>query len=201
MAPLLFGLRRLNTTYGSVLLPGQARNFGAWVDSRVGISLGTMPVSSGRSYWPAFMSLNWVCASVTPIVTVTLLTYWCRLASVDCFQAGLRTMVIDRLGTYDEIWYGPSEIVCWSSCRLFGTYLSYSTGRADVNGIASMYRKSPAGLISVNFSVIALVAVMPEIECVFWKLAMLTAVGLWLLLAKYAFSALQYCCRPAIVAV
>ena len=57
---------------------------------------------------------------------------------MDCFQAGFRDIVIDRLGTYEVIWYGPSEIVCWSSCRLFGTYLSYSTGRAEVNGIASM---------------------------------------------------------------
>src|SRR5579871_5203073 len=121
-----------------MLLPGQARNFGSWVDSRVGISLGTMPVSSGRSYCPAFMSLNWVWASETPMVTWTSLTYACRTASVDCFQAGLRIMVIDRLGTYEVIWYGPSEMVCWSSCRLFGTYLSYSTGRAEVNGIAIM---------------------------------------------------------------
>src|SRR6266568_4467640 len=113
IAPLLLGLRRLNTTYGSVLLPGQARNFGSCVDSRVGISLGTMPVSSGRSYW-------------------------CRLASVDCFHAGFCIIVIDRLGTYEVIWYGPSEIVCWSSCRLFGTYLSYSSGRAEEKGIASM---------------------------------------------------------------
>ena len=71
-----------------------------------------MVVSSGRSYWPAFMSLNCVCASETPIVTVTLSTYWCRFWSVDCFHAGFRDIVIDRLGVYVVIWYGPSEIVC-----------------------------------------------------------------------------------------
>src|SRR5215472_16527519 len=96
-------------------------NFGLWVDSSVGISLGTMLVSSGRSYTPAFMSLNWVCASETPIVTEIWLTYWCRLASVDCFHAGFLDMTIDRPGVYVVIWYGPSEIVFWSSFRLFGT--------------------------------------------------------------------------------
>ena len=93
----------MNTMYGDKLLPGQALNFGSCVDSSVGISLGTMLVSSGRSYWLAFMSLNWVCASETPIVTVTLLTYWCRLGSVDCCHAGFRDIVIDRLGTYEVI--------------------------------------------------------------------------------------------------
>ncbi len=58
--------------------------------------------------------------------------------SVDCFQAGLRTNVIDLPETYELIWYGPSEIVCSSSWIEFGTYQSYSTGRAEANGIASM---------------------------------------------------------------
>jgi hypothetical protein len=43
------------------------------------------------------------------------LTYWWAFGSVDCFHAGFFIIVIDRLGTYEVIWYGPSEIVCWSS--------------------------------------------------------------------------------------
>ena len=70
---------------------------------------------------PACSSASWVCAEATPIVTVILLTYWCLIGSVDCFQAGFRAIVSDLPGTYEVIWYGPSEMVCWSSCRLFGT--------------------------------------------------------------------------------
>ena len=55
------------------------------------------------------------------MVTTILFTYWCRSGSVDCFQAGFLAIVIDLPGMYEVIWYGPSEIVCWSSCRLFGT--------------------------------------------------------------------------------
>ena len=30
-------------------------------------------------------------------------------------------MLIDLPGRYEVILYGPSDSVCWSSCRLFGT--------------------------------------------------------------------------------
>ena len=40
---------------------------------------------------------------------------------MDAFHAGFLTSVIDLPGMYELIWYGPSEIVCWSSWRLFGT--------------------------------------------------------------------------------
>ena len=46
-----------------------------------------------------------------------------------------------------------------------------------MNGIAIMYRKSLAGDISVNWIVDELGVVMPEMLCVFWKLAMFAAVG------------------------
>ncbi len=72
------------------------------------------------------------------MVMVIELTYWCRMESVDCFHAGFFCMTIDLLGVYEVIWYGPSEIVCRRSGRLSGTYLSYSAGLAEVNGIASM---------------------------------------------------------------
>ncbi len=58
---------------------------------------------------------------MTPNVSVIWLTYWCRTASVDCFQAGFLLKVIDLPGTYWVIWYGPSEIVCWRNCALSGT--------------------------------------------------------------------------------
>ena len=40
---------------------------------------------------------------------------------------------------------------------------------------------------------------MPEMECVFWKFAMLAAVGLFDFLAKNAVSASKYDLNPAIV--
>jgi hypothetical protein len=58
------------------------------------------------------------------------------------------------------------------------------------------------GWVSVNCSVSELIALMPEIVCVFWKFAMFAAVGgCTLAFAKYAVSAVSYCCRPAIVDV
>ncbi len=84
------------------------------------------------------MSASWVAADATPSVSTMVLTYWCRLLSVDFFQAGLVPSVIDLPARYDVIWYGPSESVCVSSWLLFGTYASYSTGLAEVNGIAMM---------------------------------------------------------------
>jgi hypothetical protein len=65
--------------------------------------------------------------------------------------------------------------------------LSYSTGRAEVKGIASMYLKSPAGAVRLNRSVDGLTATIPEMSCEFWKFAMLA--GVRVLFAKYAASA------------
>jgi hypothetical protein len=70
-------------------------------------------------------------------------------------------------------------------------YLSYSTGRAEVNGIAIMLRKSLAGWTSLTCRVSALGADSPEMVWLFWKFAMFTAVGACDLLAKYLVSALQ----------
>ena len=86
--------------------------------------------------------------------------------------------MIDRFGTYELIWYGPSETMFLSRSRLFGTYLSYSTGRAEVNGIASMKMKSPAGWIRLNWMVELFGVLMPEMLWLFWKLAKWAAVGL-----------------------
>src|SRR6516162_2685051 len=61
--------------------------------------------------------------------------------------------------------------------------------------------KSAAGLIRLICSVEEYGAVIPEIECVFWKLAMFCAVGLFALFAKNFVSALKYSDIPAIVAV
>ena len=67
------------------------------------------------------MSASWVCAEVTPRVSTIEVRYSCRSVSVVCFQAGLRTNVMDLPDTYELIWYGPSEIVCVSSWGEFGT--------------------------------------------------------------------------------
>ncbi len=120
------------------------------------------------------MSASWACA-VTAMVSVIWLTYWCLTESVDCFHAGFFTIVMDLPGVKLLIWYGPSEMVCWSSCRLFGKYESFSTGRAEANGMASMYRKSLAGWISRNCSVELLTATRPEIVCEFWNAAKFAA--------------------------
>jgi hypothetical protein len=134
--------------------------------------------------------VSWVWAEVTPSVTTMLDTYWCRIGSVDCFQAGLRASVIDVPGLYEVILYGPSEIVFWSSCRLFGTKASYSAGRAEANGMAMMLRKSLAGWTRLMVSVVPF-ADSPEMVWLFWNFAMLAAVGAFDLLAKNAVSALQ----------
>ena len=136
-----------------------------------------MVTSSGRSNLPACMSASWVAASLTPIVTVISLTYWCLTGSVLCFHAGFRTSVIDRLGTYELILYGPSETMCWSKSMLPGMYLSASTGRAEANGIASMNGKSPAFWIRWNWIVEEFGVVIPEMVCVFWNFANCAAVG------------------------
>src|SRR5215467_1323407 len=95
-----------------VLIHGQMWNFGSLVEVSCWYELGLMVTSSGRSNLPACMSASCVAASLTPIVTVISLTYWCLTGSVLCFHAGFFTSVIDRLGTKDEILYGPSETMC-----------------------------------------------------------------------------------------
>ena len=121
MAPPEFGLRRLNTTYGKMSVQALIEKFGFLAASRLGSDGGLIEVSIGRSWLPACMSVSCVCAEVTPRVTWTSDTYWCRIGSVDCFQAEFRAMLIDLPGRYEVILYGPSDSVCWSSCRLFGT--------------------------------------------------------------------------------
>src|SRR5262249_11440044 len=158
----------------------------------VGIELGLNPTSSTRSNLPACWSASWVAASVTPMVTVILFTYWCLTGSALCVQVGFFTMVIDRFGMYELIAYGPSETVCLSYATLPGRYLSASAGRADANGMASMNGKSPAGLIRWNWIVDEFGVVMPEMVCVFWNCANCAAVGL-LIFAKWLVSAVQYC--------
>jgi hypothetical protein len=110
---------------------------------------------------------------------------------VDCFQAEFRAMPIDLPGRYEVILYGPSDSVCWSSCRLLGTYESYSTGRAEENGSDMMNRKSLAGEVRLICSVEEFGADRPEIVLEFWKLAMFAAVGLFELFAKNAVSLSQ----------
>ena len=46
-----------------------------------------------------------------------------------------------------------------------------------MNGIASMYRKSLAADVSVNWIVNGFGVAMPLIACVFWKFVMFAAVG------------------------
>src|SRR5215470_6734853 len=83
---------------------------------------------------------------------------------------------------------------------LSGTYLSYSTGRAEVNGIDTISGKSAAGDSRLNTIVVGFGVSMPLMLCVFWKFAMFAAVGgCFLAFAKYAVSAAQYCFRPTIV--
>src|SRR5262252_1937264 len=110
-----------------------------------------------------------------------LLTYWCRTGSVDWLQRGFLTRITCLLGVYELIMYGPSDIMCWRMIRLSGTKLSYSTGRAELNGMARMYRKSAAGCTRRNTSVEEFGVEIPEMLCVFWKFVMLAAVGLWVL--------------------
>ncbi len=66
------------------------------------------------------MSASAVCVELVPMVTTILLTYWCRVGSADCFQAGFRVKMIVLFGTQLLIWYGPSDIRCWASCALAG---------------------------------------------------------------------------------
>src|SRR5271165_6871413 len=122
MAPFASGLRRLNTMYGKVLDCGQITKLGAFDAIRDGIDDGLIAVPLSMMSWvPACRSDSWVSAELTPNVSTTLSTYWCRSESVDCFQAGFLTRSRSLPGVYELIWYGPSAIVCWSSCRLFGT--------------------------------------------------------------------------------
>ena len=67
------------------------------------------------------MSDSCVWADVTPSVSTILSTKAFRSESADAFHAGFLTRVIDLPATYELIWYGPSEIVCSSSCKLLGT--------------------------------------------------------------------------------
>src|SRR5450755_2581430 len=120
IAPPEFGLRRLNTTYGKMSVKALIEKFGFFAASRPGRDGGLIDVSIGRSWLPACMSVSWVWAEVTPSVTATLETYWCRSVSVDCFQAVFRARLMDLPGRYEVILYGPSDTVCWSSCGLFG---------------------------------------------------------------------------------
>src|SRR5215469_6953945 len=96
--------------------------------------------------------------------------------------------------------YGPSEIRCWRICRLSGTYLLYSSGLAEVNGIDTISGKSAAGASRLKTIVVGFGVLMPEMVCEFWKFAMFAAVGgCFLAFAKYAASCAQYCLRPTIV--
>src|ERR1700733_4235343 len=116
-----------------------------------------------------------------PSFTTTLLRYWCRSESVDCFHTGLRVSTIFFSGMYCEIWYGPSEMVCCLNWALSGRYWLYSTGLADANGMARMFRKSAAGPLSLNRRVIEFGVLMPEIVWLFWNAASPAAVGVLLL--------------------
>ena len=69
---------------------------------------------------PAFSSASWVVAEVTPSVSEIWFTYWCLIVSVDCFHAGFLVIMRDLPGTSELIWYGPSDMTCWSNCALFG---------------------------------------------------------------------------------
>ncbi len=112
MAPPVFGLRRLNTRYGKVFDHGQMLKLEALEAARPGTDDGLTEVSLVRSCEPAWMSASCVSADETPRVSTIEVGYWCRSVSVDCFQAGLCTNVIDLPATYELIAYGPSEIVC-----------------------------------------------------------------------------------------
>src|SRR6516162_4874232 len=108
MAPPESGLCRLNTRYGNVLLHGQMWNLGLLLASMAGMDAGSKLTSWTRSYVPALSSASWVVAEVTPMVSWILLTYWCRIESLDCFQAGLRSNDSDLPGTFEVISYWPS---------------------------------------------------------------------------------------------
>src|SRR5215469_16318720 len=103
-------------------------------------SCGIEGVGTGRSHmrsWlPAWTSASMVWSEEMPSVTTICWTYWCRIGSVDCFQAGFRLSTIFLFAVYWVIAYGPSDIVCCRNCALSGMYLSYSTGRADANVLA-----------------------------------------------------------------
>src|SRR5579862_7062589 len=107
--------------YGCVLDQGQILKLGLPPVSSAGSDAGFSGVSLVTSSVPACMSDSCVWADVTPIVSTILSTYPLRSAAMDAFHAGPLTSVIDLPGMYELIWYGPSEIVCWSSWRLFGT--------------------------------------------------------------------------------
>src|SRR5262245_13104959 len=83
------------------------------------------------------------------------------MVSVFAFHAGLRASWTSFVGTYFVILYGPSESVCCRNCALSGTYFMYSTGRAEENGSARMFRKSGAGLIRWITSVSGPFATVP----------------------------------------
>jgi len=51
-----------------------------------------------------------------------------RIGSEDALQAGLRASLIDLVGTYEVIWYGPSAIMCCADAALPGRYFSLSMG-------------------------------------------------------------------------
>src|SRR6266851_567235 len=144
-------------------------------------SPGIWAVGTGRSHMrsalPAWIWASAVALDDVPSVTTTWLTYWCLIRSVDCFQAGFLLSTIFLVAVYEVIAYGPSESVCCRNAALSGRYLSYSAGLGDANGMARMLRKSLAGWVSLKLMVIELGVPMPEIACVFWKLASAAAVG------------------------
>ena len=82
----------------------------------------------------------------------------------DCFHAAFLVSTIFLFGMYVVIAYGPSDSVFCLNCGLSGRYLSYSTGRAEANGMARMLRKSFAGWVSVKLIVEEFGVLMPEIE-------------------------------------
>src|SRR5215469_18582622 len=115
-------------------------------------------VGTGRSHIrssvPACTLASAVWFDAVPSVTTIWLTYWCRSRSVDCFHAGFRLSTIFLFAVYEVIAYGPSDIVCCRNCALSGRKESYSTGRAEANGMARMLRKSLAGWVRVNWMVV-----------------------------------------------
>src|ERR1700735_4802153 len=87
---------------------------------RLGIADVGGGVSHCRSSVPAWMSVYWVSLDSVPSLTTIWLRYWCRIGSVDCFQAGFLVSTNFFSGMYCEIWYGPSESVCCLNWALSG---------------------------------------------------------------------------------
>ncbi len=139
----------------------------------------------------ALISSTWVVALVTPIVMTIVFTYWCRSGSVDCFQNLFRVSTTCLPGVYEVMLYGPSDIMWSRSWQAVGHVSVVLHGRAELNGMARMSRKSLAGWVRLNRSVEEFGVVMPEMAWVFWKFAMFAAVGLFDFLAKNAVSALK----------